>query len=60
MNPHDPLFLAWAKRFGYVPWVMTEAHQRDKFARYWLAWLADVPPDCKKAHRMVQLSGLLA
>ena len=59
MNPADPQFLAWAKRFGYAPWRLTEAHQREKFARYWLAWAAGVPPDCKLAHTMVQLSGLL-
>jgi len=57
--PICPVFLAWARQFGYVPGPMTKAHQRHKLARYWLAWQAGVPPDCKKAHLMVQLSGLL-
>lgn len=60
MNPADPQFLAWAKRFGYVPWRPFTGHEREKFARHWLAWQANMPPDCKLAHSVVRLSGVLS
>ncbi len=60
MNPYDPAFRAWCRPYGYVPTVPASDYQREKFYRYWLAYCAQVPPDCKKAHAMVQLSGLLA
>ena len=59
MIPSDPTFLAWAARYGYAPWRPEEGQEREKYARYWLAWLAKIPPDCKKAHNMLRLSGLL-
>jgi hypothetical protein len=56
----DPLFVAWARRFGYVPMPCTAGtHQYEKYARYFLAWQANVAPDCKRAHAMVRCSGLL-
>jgi len=61
MNPDNPEFLQWCRQYGYAPWrPRSTPYQWEKFARYWLAWQAKVPPDCKKAHAMVQLSGLLA
>jgi len=59
VNPTDPQFLAWAKRFGYTPWRMTEPHQRAKFGRYWLAWQAGIAPDCKRAYAVAQCAGFL-
>jgi hypothetical protein len=59
MDHDNPLFAQWCRPYGYIPFVPTTAYQREKLARYWLAWLSGTPPDCKKAHRMVLLSGLL-
>lgn len=59
MNPNDPAFLAWARRFGYVPWQPVAGYPREKFYRYWIAWQAGIAPDCKQAHLLLSLSGLL-
>lgn len=59
MDPTNPAFLAWARRFGYVPWVLTEPHQREAFARHWLAWQANVPPASAKARAVFAASGMI-
>jgi hypothetical protein len=56
----DPLFLAWALKFGYTPWQPSSEQEYPKFARYWLAWQAGIAPDCKLAFAVVRLSGLLS
>jgi len=59
VDPTNPEFLAWAKRFGYVPWVLTEPHQRETFARHWLAWQANVPPASARSYRILASSGVM-